>query len=275
MTKRSKMKTAQIAFLGSGNMSEAMIKGILDAGLYKAKDLLAADASAERLRTLEDRYGLRTTLSNREAVREGALVFLGVKPLVVEDVLAEIKSELGEKTLVSIAAGVPLQRLAAGLLREARIIRAMPNAPAQVQMGATVLAPGKGVGKKVIKQVLALFNAIGKTWVLEERYLDAVTGLSGSGPAFVFVMIEALADGGVKAGLPRQEATSLAAQTVLGAAQMVLQTGAHPAQLKDFVASPAGTTISGLHQLEKGKVRAAFIAAVEAAAKRAGTLGKE
>jgi len=268
-------KIAQIAFLGSGNMSEAMIKGVLDAGLFKASALLASDTSAERLETLHARYGIRTTPSNREAVRTGALVFLGVKPAVVDDVLAEIKSELGDKTLVSIAAGVPLQRLAAGLMREARIIRAMPNAPAQVQRGATVLAPGKGVGKKVIKQVRDLFDAIGLTWVLDEAYLDAVTGLSGSGPAFVFVMIEALADGGVKAGLPRQVATSLAAQTVLGAAQMVLETGLHPAQLKDFVASPAGTTIAGLHQLEKGKVRSAFIAAVEAAAQRAKILGKE
>ncbi len=273
--KSTKKKRTEIAFLGSGNMSEAIIEGILDAGLFKASALLAADTSSERLEILQARYGIRTTLSNREAVREASLVFLGVKPGVVEDVLAEIKSELGDKTLVSIAAGVPLQRLAAGLMREARIIRAMPNAPAQVQRGATVLAPGKGVGKKIIKQVMGLFEAVGKTWILDEQHLDAVTGLSGSGPAFVFMVIEAMADGGVKAGLPRQVALSLAAQTVLGAAQMVLETGDHPAQLKDFVASPAGTTISGLHQLEKGKIRAAFIAAVEAATQRAKDLGKE
>ncbi|VAX26146.1 Pyrroline-5-carboxylate reductase [hydrothermal vent metagenome] len=272
--KTQKKSEIQIAFLGSGNMAEAMIKGVLDAGLCKAKTLLASDCSENRLKTLHKSYKIETTGSNREAVRAAELIILGVKPNVVDSVLAEIRSELGEKLLISVAAGVPLARLATGLARESQIIRAMPNAPAKVQAGATVLALGKRVDDTHLKRALQIFDAIGKTWVLEETLLDAVTGLSGSSPAFVFVMIEALADGGVKAGLPRKIAQALAAQTVFGAAKMVNETGEHPARLKDFVASPGGTTISGIHALETGNIRAAFINAVEAATKRSKELGK-
>jgi pyrroline-5-carboxylate reductase len=263
-----------LSFLGSGNMAEAIIKGVLGAGLFKAGDILASDTSEDRLKVIHQKYGVRITRHNREAVREGGLVILGVKPLVVDSVLAEIKSELKEKVLVSVAAGTPLSRLASGLEREAKIIRAMPNAPALVQSGATVLSPGKGVGAESLSLVLQIFGSVGKTWVVEERYLDAVTGLSGSGPAFVFVIIESLADGGVKSGLSRDLSLSLAAQTVFGAAQMMIQTGEHPARLKDFVASPGGTTIAGLHKLEEGNIRAAFISAVEAATRRSEELGK-
>ena len=274
MKKQTAKLPTRLSFLGSGNMAEAIMKGVLAAGLFKAGDLLASDTSETRLKAIHQKYGIRTTRNNREAVREGDLVILGVKPLGVDGVLAEIKSELKEKVLVSVAAGVPLARLAAGLEREAKIIRAMPNAPALVQAGATALAPGKGVEQETLDLVLQIFNSIGKSWILEERYLDAVTGLSGSGPAFVFMMIEAMADGGVKSGLSREVALALAVQTVLGAAQMALQTGDHPARLKDFVASPGGTTIAGLHKLEEGKVRSAFISAVEAATRRSEELGK-
>lgn len=274
----TKGKTAKIpthlSFLGAGNMAEAIIKGVLGAGLFKPADILASDASEGRLKSIHEKYGVRTTESNREAVREGGLVILGVKPIAVDPVLAEIRSELKERVLISVAAGTPLARLAAGLEREAKIIRAMPNAPALVQSGATVLSPGKGVEAETLSLALRIFGSVGKTWVLEERYLDAVTGLSGSGPAFVFMVIEAMADGGVKSGLSREMALSLAAQTVLGAAQMALQTGEHPARLKDFVASPGGTTISGLHKLEEAGIRAAFISAVEAATRRSEALGK-
>lgn len=274
MKKQTAKLPTRLSFLGSGNMAEAIMKGVLAAGLFKAGDLLASDTSEARLKSIHQKYGIRTTRNNREAVREGDLVILGVKPLGVDGVLAEIKSELKEKVLVSVAAGVPLARLAAGLEREAKIIRAMPNAPALVQAGATALAPGKGVEQETLDLVLQIFDSVGKSWILEERYLDAVTGLSGSGPAFVFVMIEAMADGGVKSGLSREVALALAVQTVLGAAQMALQTGDHPARLKDFVASPGGTTIAGLHKLEEGKVRSAFISAVEAATRRSEELGK-
>lgn len=274
MKKQTAKLPTRLSFLGSGNMAEAIMKGVLAAGLFKAGDLLASDTSEARLKSIHQKYGIRTTRNNREAVREGDLVILGVKPLGVDGVLAEIKSELKEKVLISVAAGVPLSRLAEGLTREAKIIRAMPNAPALVQAGATVLAPGKGVEKETLDLVLQIFDSIGKSWILEERYLDAVTGLSGSGPAFVFVMIEAMADGGVKSGLSREVALALAVQTVLGAAQMARETGDHPARLKDFVASPGGTTIAGLHKLEEGKVRSAFISAVEAATRRSEELGR-
>lgn len=272
--KRSKKAAAEISFLGAGNMAEAIVKGVLAAGLFKPGDLLASDTSEARLKLLREKYGVRVTRNNREAVREGKLILLGVKPSAVGAVLAEIKSELKEKALISVAAGVPLSRLASGLEREAKIIRAMPNAPALVQAGATVLAPGKGVEEETLSLAIRVFESIGKIWVLEEKYLDAVTGLSGSGPAFVFVMIEALADGGVKCGLSREIAVSLAAQTMLGAAKMVMETGDHPARLKDFVASPGGTTIAGLHKLEEGKIRSALISAVEAATRRSEELGK-
>lgn len=266
---------AHLSFLGSGNMAEAIIKGVLSAGLFKPGDILASDTSEERLKLIHQKYGVRTTRNNREAVRDGGLVILGVKPLMVDSVLAEIRSELKEKVLVSVAAGTPLSRLASGLEREAKIIRAMPNAPALVQAGATVLSPGKGVEAETVALVLQIFGSIGKTWVVEERYLDAVTGLSGSGPAFVFIMIEALADGGVKSGLSRELSLALASQTVFGAAQMAIQTGEHPARLKDFVASPGGTTIAGLHKLEEANIRAAFMSAVEAATRRSEELGKK
>jgi len=274
MTGKKNKTSIKIAFLGSGNMSEAIIKGVLEAGLFPANALLASDPSEKRLQFLQARYGINTTQSNREAVREAELIILGVKPQVMDSLLAEIKSELGKKAVVSIAAGIPLSRLASGLTLEARIIRAMPNAPAQVQSAATVLSPGKGISEGLLAEVISIFDSIGTTSVLEERFLDAVTGLSGSGPAFVFVMIEAMADGGVKQGLPRDVAISLAAQTVMGAAQMLIKTGQHPAQLKDLVASPAGTTIAGLHALEAGNTRASFIAAVEAATLRSMSLGK-
>lgn len=274
MKRKKSSASAEISFLGAGNMAEAIMKGVLAANLFKPGDLLASDTSEARLKLLREKHGVRTTRNNREAVREGKLIFLGVKPLVVDAVLAEIKSELKEKLLVSVAAGIPLSRLASGLEREAKIIRAMPNAPALVQTGATVLAPGKGVEAGSLSLVTRIFESIGKIWVLEEKHLDAVTGLSGSGPAFFFVMIEALADGGVKSGLSREIALSLAAQTALGAAKMVLETGDHPARLKDFVASPGGTTIAGLHKLEEGKIRAVLISAVEAATRRSEELGK-
>lgn len=274
MTAKTNKSQIKIAFVGAGNMSEAIIKGVLDAGLFEASTLLASDVSEQRLHLLKQRYAIKTSASNREAVREAELIILGVKPFMIDALLAEIKSEVGQKVLVSIAAGIPLSRLASGLTREARIIRAMPNAPAQVQSGATVLTPGLGVGEETLAEVLAIFASIGTTAVLEERLLDAVTGLSGSGPAFVFVMIEAMADGGVKQGLPRDVALKLAAQTVMGAAQMLVKTGEHPARLKDKVASPAGTTIAGLHELEAGNMRAALMDAVEAATLRSIALGK-
>jgi len=273
MLKSRKEHSAEIAFLGSGNMAEAMIKGILDAGLYRADEVLASDLSKSRLESLRSTYGIRTTASNSEAVRKSGIIILSVKPLSVDAVLEEISPELGGKLLISVAAGVTIARIASHLPESSRMIRAMPNAPAKVQSGASVLSPGKGLDQASLDLALKIFSVIGKAWVLDEGQMDAVTGLSGSGPAFIFVIIEALSDGGLKAGLPREMATQLAAQTVLGAAKMVLQLNEHPAKLKDLVTSPAGTTIAGLHQLEAGKIRASLMNAVEAAVERSKALG--
>jgi pyrroline-5-carboxylate reductase len=256
-------------------MVEAVIKGILSAGLYKKEEILASDISRERLEIIKERHGVRTTVKNTEAVAHADLIVLGVKPLAVDPILKEIREEMKpEKLLISVVAGTPIGRILAGLDKEAKVIRAMPNTPALVREGATALAPGMGVSAPELAMTVSVFNSIGRTVVLEERYLDAVTGLSGSGPAFVFVMIEALADGGVKMGLPREIALSLSAQTVLGSARMVLETQEHPGKLKDMVASPGGTTIAGLYQLEAGGLRAALIAAVEAATRRSEELGR-
>jgi pyrroline-5-carboxylate reductase len=273
--KKEGRKPGRVAFIGAGNMAEAIIKGILSAGLYKKEEILASDASQERIGVIKRRYGIRTTLKNTEAVAHADLLILGVKPLVVDPILKEIREEMKpEKLLVSVVAGTPIGRILAGLDKEAKVIRAMPNTPALVREGATALAPGMGVSPQELAMTVSVFNSIGRTVVLEERYLDAVTGLSGSGPAFVFVVIEALADGGVKMGLTREVALSLAAQTVLGSAQMVLETQEHPGKLKDMVASPGGTTIAGLHRLEEAGLRGALIAAVEAATKRSEELGR-
>jgi len=273
--KRGMRRPGRISFVGAGNMVEAIIRGILSADLYKKEEILASDTSRDRLQTMKERYGIRTTLSNTEAVFQSDLVVLGVKPLVIDLILREIREEIKpEKLLVSVVAGTPIGRILAGLDKTAKVIRAMPNTPALVREGATALSPGVGVSAQELAVTVNVFNSIGRTVILEERYLDAVTGLSGSGPAFVFVMIEALADGGVKMGLPREVALSLSAQTVLGSARMLLETQEHPGKLKDMVASPGGTTIAGLHLLETAGVRAALIAAVEAATRRSEELGR-
>jgi pyrroline-5-carboxylate reductase len=199
---------------------------------------------------------------------------LAVKPQVLDGVLKEVGAELAKALVVSIVAGVPISRITDACGQGGRVIRAMPNTPALVQQGMTALAIGDGVQEKDVASVRSIFESVGKVVPVEERLMDAVTGLSGSGPAYVFLTIEALADGGVKMGVPRAIAEVLAAQTVLGAAQMVLETGQHPARLKDQVASPGGTTIAGLHRLEQGGLRATLIDAVEAATRRSQELGR-
>jgi pyrroline-5-carboxylate reductase len=270
-----KEKTKKIAFLGAGNMSEAIIKGTLGAGLFHSDALIASDISSERISILRKRYQIQTTLSNEEAAQAGDIIILGVKPLVVDSVLKQVGALLKGKLLISVAAGVPLSRLMTRLDEDVAVIRAMPNASALVLAGATVLSAGPKVSPKLLREGVAIFESIGKSWVLEESLLDAVTGLSGSGPAFVMVVIEAMTEGGVKCGLSYDIALALSAQTVFGAGKWLLESAEHPARLKDFVASPGGTTIAGLHQLESGGLRSALISAVEAAARRSKELGQQ
>jgi len=265
----------KIAFLGSGNMAEALVKGLLAAGTAAPDEIVCAEPRAERREELQTRHGVAVTASNLAAVKQADILLLSVKPQVMDALLDEIAPAMdARKLVVSIAAGVPISAIAHKLGATARIVRTMPNTPALVGAGATALARGPHATDADLGQAVALFEAVGTTVVVEEHLLDAVTGLSGSGPAFIFLAIEALADGGVKMGLPRHVAMALAAQTVVGAGQLVLETGDHPGKLKDQVTSPGGTTIAGVHALEAAGFRAALMAAVEAAAKRSRELGE-
>ncbi|MEK7872107.1 MAG: pyrroline-5-carboxylate reductase [Nitrospirota bacterium] len=265
----------RIAFIGGGNMAEAMIRGIIKAGLCNKKDIFVSDVSPDRLSLLKEKYGIETRSGNKEVLKLSDLIVLSVRPLVADSVLAEIKDQFDPGTLViSIVTGIPISRIAEGIDKKARVIRAVPNLPVLVGDGLTAISPGKGVTDEETKWISSLFNSVGRSIVLEEKYLDAVTGLAGSGPAFVFLILEAMADGGVKMGLPRETAMLLASQTLMGSARMVLETGEHPGTLKDRVASPGGTTIAGLHRLEKEGVRGTIISAIEAATIRAGELGR-
>ena len=268
-------KGKRVGFLGAGNMGEAMIKGLVRAGLVPAKDIAATDVRADRLAQMAAQYGIRAAGGNRALVGESDIVILAVKPQTLPAVLAEIAPSVdGTKLLISVAAGVATGTIRLHLGRPVRLIRVMPNTPALVLEGATAVARAEGLLAGDLEAAQELFGAVGRVVVLNEDALDAVTGLSGSGPAYVAIVIEALADGGVKMGLDRQTATTLAAQTVLGSARLVLDTGTHPAQLKDMVASPGGTTIAGVAALEEGAVRHTLINAVERATLRSRELGQ-
>jgi pyrroline-5-carboxylate reductase len=265
----------RVVFLGTGNMAEALLKGLLREGTADPEEIVCAEPRPERREEIANRYGVEVTGDNRAAAADGDLLVLSVKPQLVEPVLAEIAPVAGGKLVVSIAAGVSLATLARGLPAGARIVRTMPNTPALVGAGATALTGGPHATEADLTVARALFEAVGTVVVVDEPLLDGVTGLSGSGPAYVFLAIEAMADGGVKAGLPRAVAVALAAQTVLGAARLVLETGRHPGELKDMVTSPGGTTIAGVQALEARGFRAALIEAVEAAARRSRELGEK
>ncbi|GIX48715.1 MAG: pyrroline-5-carboxylate reductase [Candidatus Tectimicrobiota bacterium] len=266
---------SRFAFIGGGNMAEALIKGLMQGLAVPPARITATDILPERRHYLEKTYGIHTTADNCQAVREHDVIILAVKPQHLPEVLATIAPVVTRQHLViSIAAGVPLRTLQAALGEEVRLVRVMPNTPALVLAGAAGIAPGKAATAEDVALVERVFSAVGRAVVVGDELMDAVTGLSGSGPAFVFAVIEALADGGVLVGLPRQMAVVLAAQTVLGAAKLVLETGKHPGELKDMVASPAGTTIAGLHALERGGLRGLLMDAVRLATERSAALGR-
>ncbi len=266
----------KIALIGYGNMGEALLAGLLADGLATPADLWATDVVPERVMAVRNRYGVRAGDDNVEAASWADVVILAVKPQSMDQVLDGLKDRVPDRTLIiSIAAGIPLERIAARLGGNRKLVRVMPNTPALVRAGASALAASPSVSSDERALVVRLFEAVGTVVAVEERLMDAVTGLSGSGPAYVLQIIEALADGGVKMGLPRDTALTLAAQTVFGAAKLQIETGDHPGRLKDKVASPGGTTIAGLHALEAGGVRAVLIAAVEAATRRSEELGKQ
>jgi pyrroline-5-carboxylate reductase len=268
-----------IGFLGAGKMATALAKGFVQANLVSPTQVVASDPVQAARQFFSRQSGGQILGSNVEVVQASQMVVLAVKPDQVPGVLEGIKGTFTSKhLLISVAAGIPLARLEGfllgdGLEREARVVRVMPNAPALVGASATAYALGQAAHKGDGDLVQKLFSSIGLTFRVSEPLLDAVTGLSGSGPAFVFLVIEALSDGGVAAGLPRDVATRLAAQTLLGSAKLLLETGLHPGALKDMVTSPGGTTIEGVHQLEQGGVRGALINAVRAATEKSKKLG--
>jgi pyrroline-5-carboxylate reductase len=266
--------TSKITFVGGGQMAEAIIGGLLAANVCRPESLWATDPVSARCDRLKSQFGVRVGSENRQAVGWADVVILAVKPQVLAQVLGDIGGDLHRVLLISIAAGVTIQSIMSQAPGAQRVIRAMPNMPVLVREGITALSWGGALSDEDKGIARTVFQAVGRVIPIEERLMDAVTGLSGSGPAYVFQAIEALADGGVKMGLPRQTAEVLAAQTVLGAAKMVLESGDHPATLKDRVASPGGTTIAGLHRLEEGRFRATLMGAVEAATKRSQELAR-
>ncbi len=265
----------KIGFIGAGNMSSALVRGLIRAGVATPERILASDPSAERREELRGELGIAVSADNLAVAAESDVVVLGVKPQILPGLLPHLRAVARERSRlwVSVAAGTKTQAIEEGLGGGVRVVRVMPNTPALVGAGAAAIARGSLATEDDVRLTSALFDAVGRTAVLDEVHLDAITGLSGSGPAFVLLVIEALSDGGVRAGLPRAVATSFAAQTVYGTAKLLLETGQHPAVLKDGVTSPGGTTITGLEELERLGVRGALIAAVQAATKRSRELG--
>jgi len=264
-----------IGFIGAGNMAEAMIGGLVRGKHVAAGKIAASDPRKERLEELRQQFGIDVTTNNREIVQRSGLVVLSVKPQIMDKILREVGEHMKPGTLVvSIAAGVDTATIEEAVADGVRVVRAMPNTPALVGAGATAIAAGKHASETDLATAKALFDAVGITVELDESHLDAVTGLSGSGPAYIFLILEALADAGVKVGLSRRNAQRLAAQTVMGSAKMLLETDEHPGKLKDMVTSPGGTAIAGLHTLEEGGLRTTLINAVETATKRSRELGR-
>jgi pyrroline-5-carboxylate reductase len=263
----------RIGFIGGGNMAEALIKGLL-AGGVPATSLYVAEPYAERRSFLAERYAVRCGDANTAVVADSDIVILAIKPQVADKVLKGIgDADTEGKLFISIMAGVKIAAIEGAFPGEVRVVRVMPNTPALVLEASSAIAPGAFATPEDISVALGIFELVGKAWLLEEKLMDAVTGLSGSGPAYVLTFIEALSDAGVKNGLPRDVATGLAAQTVFGTAKLLLETREHPAVLRDKVTSPGGTTIAGLHALEKAGFRGTLINAVDAATARSRELG--
>jgi len=264
-----------IGFLGAGKMATALARGFVNAEIVFPREIIASDPFDTARKTFAAEIGAKTGAANADVAKFANVLILATKPDQVPAALAEISGAFTKNhLLISIAAGVTLAKLENALPAGARVIRVMPNTPALVGEGASAFALGKSATAADGELAKKLLSAVGVAFQVKESLLDAVTGLSGSGPAYVYQFIEALSDGGVASGLPRDIATRLAAQTVLGAAKMVLETGQHPGALKDQVTSPGGTTIEGLHQLEKGKLRATVMSAVRAATEKSKKLGQ-
>jgi len=280
LTMSLELSNKKLAVLGAGKLGGILLRAYLKQGLFVSNRVTATVRHAERAAALAKELGISVTADNRKAVKGADIILLTVKPQTVAEVLQEIAPEIGAKALlVSVAASVPTsyveqQVAAAGRVKrnDVAVVRAMPNTPAAVGCGMTAICGGAHATPSHLEIARSMFDAVGRTIVLDEKHMDAVTGLSASGPAFAYIILESLAEGGVKVGLPRDVATLLAAQTMKGSASVVLETGDHPALLKDAVTTPAGCTIDGILELEEGKLRVTLIKAVVKATSRAGEL---
>jgi len=260
----------RLAVLGAGKMGSILLQAFLKSGLFAAENLSATVAHPERAKALARQLNITVACDNRAAVKTADIVLLCVKPQAVKEVLQEIRDEMGRgQVVISVAASVPTAYIEERLPDKVVVVRAMPNTPAMVGAGITGVCAGSFATAQHLHTACRLFETVGKTVTVDEKHMDAVTGLSASGPAFIYIVLESLAEAGVKVGLPRDLATLLAAQTTLGASRVVLETGSHPALLKDAVTTPAGCTIDGIMELEEGKLRVTLIKAVVKATQRA------
>ena len=270
------LKDKTISIIGTGNMGEALVGGLISSGLSRPENIICTDIRSDKLDSVKKKYGVMVFSDNIKAVEASEIIIYAIKPQIISSVLKETAPFLDmSKLIISIAAGVPLAAIEICLNKELRLIRVMPNVAAFVKESASVISAGTNATKEDIDLCLTIFDSMGKsTFLKEDTLMDAVTGLSGSGPAYIFIIVDALADAGVKMGLSREDALFLSTQTVLGAAKLLRETKEHPGRLKDMVTSPGGTTIAGIHALEKGGLRTTLISAVEAATQRSKELGK-
>jgi pyrroline-5-carboxylate reductase len=260
----------RVAVLGAGKMGGILVKALLDKKLLSPALTSATVQHEERAGALSKKLGIPVGTDNVSASRNADIIFVCLKPQAVQGVMEEIRANIRpEQMVISVAASVPTNAIESGLGKAIPVVRAMPNTPCAIGHGMTALCKGKHAGAPHLEIASELFNVVGRTVVVDEKHMDAVTGLSASGPAYIYIILESLAEAGVKVGLPRDIATLLAAQTTLGAAAVVLETGDHPALLKDAVTTPAGCTIDGIMELEEGKLRVTLIKAVVKAAQRA------
>lgn len=266
----NELKGKKVAFLGAGKMGGIILQALLTKGLLSAKSTCATVAHLERAKTLAKKLRVTVGTDNAEAVKGADIIVIAVKPQVVEDVVREIRDHLSaHQLIVSVAASVPTSMIEKHLPSNVPVVRAMPNTPCLMGSGMTAICRGKHASAADVALTCHMFDVVGRTVVVDEKHMDAVTALSASGPAYIYIILESLAEAGVKVGLPRDIATLLAAQTTLGAARVVLETGDHPALLKDAVTTPAGCTIDAIMELEEGKLRVTLIKAVVKAAQRA------
>ena len=270
------LQEKKIGFIGSGNMAEALVSGLVLSKAANPENILCSDIAEDLLEDIEKKYHVKTTPDNCQVAKESEIIIYATKPQILGPVLKETAKTLDtSKLVISIAAGVPLAAIASGLCKELRLIRVMPNICAFVKESATAIAAGEFASKEDVALARAIFDSVGRTVFIQENILmDAFTGLSGSGPAYIFTIIDAMADAGVKMGLSRKDSLFLSTQTVMGAAKLLLESGEHPGQLKDRVASPGGTAIAGIHTLEQGGLRTTMINAIESATQRSKELGE-